>query len=93
MTAEDSDTKRSKTTLSTLASTRERFAGFAEPDETVDQTLNRLMDIAASVKTRARTAWEIRKAAAKADPAAWETGGRLADMLADRANARRAARG
>ncbi len=51
------------------------------------------MDIAASVRTRARTAWETRKGAARANPAAWETGGRLADMLADRAAARQAARG
>ncbi|MGV9410419.1 hypothetical protein ACWDOP_10940 [Nocardia sp. NPDC003693] len=92
MTTENQD-KRTKTTISTLPATRQRLAEFATSDETVDQTLNRLLDTVQSMKVRARTAWENRKAAAQADPDAWEAGARLADMLAARAATRQAGRG
>ncbi|MFJ4651541.1 hypothetical protein ACIP5Y_09750 [Nocardia sp. NPDC088792] len=92
MTVEEKDSKRAKTTLSALPATRERLAEFANRDETVDQTLNRLMDAVQSMRVRARNAYETRTAAAKADPRAWAAGAKLADMLADRAAARQAAK-
>ncbi|MEU0541138.1 hypothetical protein ABZ319_14825 [Nocardia sp. NPDC005978] len=90
---QDAKDKRAKTTMSTLPATRQRLADFATSDETVDQTLNRLLDTVQSIKVRARTAWENRKAAAQADPQAWQAGALQADMLAARAATRQAGRG
>ncbi|MFB7719218.1 hypothetical protein [Nocardia sp. NPDC056100] len=93
MTDADTQGKRAKTTLSALPATRDRLAAIATPNETVDDTLNRLLDVYQSVRVRLRTAYEARTAAAQADPAAWSAGARMADALAERAAARQAVRG